>query len=188
MAARARSFAHRSFALKSGYTLIEVMVVVVIIAALSSLVVLSTLPDEGARAEKEARRLATLLELSIAEARASGRTIAWSPEGGGYSFWQASGNGEWARFPESSIYRQRTFDGDTELRLVRVDARELAPGDRVILSPYGSRGMIEATIAGGNARYILRGGVVGRISLQRIQDQAVDAGPPPPPLARLYPR
>lgn len=160
-----------------GYTLIEVMVVVVVIAALSSMVVLSTMPNDGAQAENEARRLATLLELSMAEARASGRTIAWSAETDGYSFWQASEDGEWTRYPDTSIYRQRVFGGRTEFRQVLVDARELAPGDRVILSPYGSRGLIEATIAGGNSRFILRGGVVGRMSLQRIQDQAVDAGP-----------
>jgi type II secretion system protein H len=167
--------------------LIEVMVVVVLIAVLSSMVVLATLPNEGAQAEREARRLASLLELSLAEARASGRTIAWSPEGGGYSFWQRSGEGEWTRYPDTSIYRQRVFGGNTEFRRVLVDARELAPGDRVILSPYGSRGLIEATIAGGQAQFILRGGVVGRISLQRIQDQALGVGAPAAGLQRLYP-
>ncbi len=171
---------------QAGYTLIEVMVVVVIIAALSSMIVLGLRPNAGAQAEQEARRLAALLELSLAEARASGRTIAWSPEGGGYSFWQVSDDGDWTRFPEDSIYRRRTFGGTTEFLRVLLDARELAPGDRVILSPYGSRGLIEATLAGGNARFILRGGVVGRISLQRIQDQAVDAGAAPGAFARLH--
>lgn len=178
--------APRRAAWGKGYTLIEVMVVVVIIAALSAMVVLGVRPDEGAQAEREARRLAALLELSLAEARASGRTIAWSPEGAGYSFWQVSDDGDWARFPDDSIYRRRAFGGTTEFQRVLLDARELAPGDRVILSPYGSRGLIEATIAGGNARFILRGGVVGRISLQRIQDQAVDAGPAPVAHARLH--
>lgn len=176
----------RPAARQAGYTLIEVMVVVVIIAALSGLVVLGLRPNDGAQAEQEARRLAALLELSLAEARASGRTVAWSPEDGGYSFWQVSDSGDWARFPGDSIYRRRTFGGSTAFQQVLLDARELAPGDRVILSPHGSRGLIEATIAGGNARFLLRGGVVGRISLQRIHDQTTGTGATRFALARLH--
>ena len=153
---------------EGGFTLIEVMVVVVIIAALSSMLVLVAMPSDAALVDREARRLASLLELALAEARASGQSIAWSPEGNGYSFWQRSDDGAWTRFSDTSIYRHRSFSERTEFREVLIDARQLPPGDRITLSPYGIRGLIEATIAGGNARIVLRGGVLGRISLQRI--------------------
>lgn len=169
-----------------GFTLIEIMVVVAIIAVLSSMLVIVAVPNESALAEMEARRLASLLELAVAEARASGKSIAWSPEDGRYSFWQMSDDGQWTRFPDSSIYRQRTFSGQIEFRQVLVDARELAPGDRIILSPYGAHGLIEATIGGGNAQFILRGNVLGRISLQRVSDSTTDANPPSAALQRLY--
>ena len=78
----------------SGFTLIEVMVVAVIIAVLSSMLVLVAMPGDAALADKEARRLAALLELASAEARASGQSIAWAPERDGYSFWQRSDDGE----------------------------------------------------------------------------------------------
>ena len=161
-----------------GFTLIEVMVVVVIIAVLSSMVVIVAIPGDAAQADKEARRLATLLELASAEARASGQSIAWSPEGDGYSFWQRSDDGEWTRFPETSVYRHRSFDGRAEFREVLCDARVLPQGDRITLSPYGTRGLIEATIGGGNARITLRGGVLGRISLQRDSEGRADSGRP----------
>ncbi len=170
----------------SGFTLIEILVVMTIIAVLSSMLVIAITPNESAAAETEARRLASLLELAVAEARASGKSIAWSPEDGRYSFWQMSDDGQWTRFPDSSIYRQRTFSGQIEFRQVLVDARELAPGDRVVLSPYGAHGLIEATIGGGKAQFILRGGVLGRISLQRISDSKIDAIPPSAALQRLH--
>jgi type II secretion system protein H len=163
---------------ESGFTLIEVMVVVVIIAVLSSMLVIVAMPGDAALADREARRLAALLELASAEARASGESIAWSPEGDGYSFWQRSDDGEWTRFPETSIYRHRSFGGRTELREVLIDARILPQGDRITMSPYGTRGLIEATIAGGNAQITLRGGVLGRISLQRGSDGKADSGRP----------
>jgi type II secretion system protein H len=164
----------------AGFTLIEVMVVVVIIAVLSSMLVISAMPNEAALAHKEARRLAVLLELASAEARASGQSIAWSPERDGYSFWQRSDDGDWARFPDSSVYRRRSFGGQTELREVLVDDRVLPEGDRINLAPYGTRSLIAATITGGNARITLRGGVLGRISLQRDSDRTVEG-------ARLHP-
>ena len=160
----------------SGFTLIEVMVVVVIIAVLSSMVVIATMPGDAALAEKEARRLAALLELAYAEARASGQGVAWSPEQGGYSFWQMTEDGEWRRFPDTSVYRRREFSGQTDFGTVLVDARELQQDERVTISPYGSRGQIEATITGGNAQFILRGGVLGRISLRRDSDGKAAAG------------
>ncbi len=171
---------------EGGFTLIEVMVVVVIIAVLSSMLVIVALPGDAELADQEARRLATLLELASAEARASGESIAWSPEEDGYSFWQRSDDGEWVRFPESSVYRQRSFGGRVELRGVLIDARALPQGERITMSPHGTRGVIEATIAGGNAQVILRGGVLGRILLQRGSDGKAASGLPAAE-PRLYP-
>jgi general secretion pathway protein H len=165
-----------TLAVEGGFTLIEVMVVVVIIAVLSAMLVFMAMPGDAELADKEARRLAALLELASAETRASGESIAWSSEGDGYSFWQRSYDGEWTRFPETSIFRQRSFGGRAELRAVFVDARLLPQGDRITMSPYGTRGLIEATIAGGNAQITLRGGILGRISLQRGSDAKIDNG------------
>ena len=170
----------------AGFTLIEIMVVVVMIAVLSSILVIAVMPGEAALADKEARRLAALLELASAEARVSGQGIAWSPERDGYSFWQKSDDGDWARFPDSSVYRRRLFGGETELREVRVDDRALPEGERINMAPYGTRSLIEATITGGNARITLRGGVLGRISLQRDSDRTVE-GARPDPGSRLHP-
>ena len=161
-----------------GFTLIEVMVVVVIIAVLSSMIVIVAMPGDAAQVDKEARRLAALLELASAEARASGQGIGWSTESDGYSFWQKSDDGEWARFPDTSVYRHRSFAGRAEFREVLFDGRALPQGDRITLSPYGSRGLIEVTIGGGNARITLRGGVLGRISLQRDSEGRADSGRP----------
>ena len=159
---------------ESGFTLIEVMVAVLIIAVLSSTLVILAMPDEGAIADREARRLAALLELALAEARASGQSIAWSPERGGYSFWQRAEDGEWVCFPDSSVYRPRSLEGQTELREVFVDANALPQGGRVTLSPHGAGGQIEATIAGGDSQITIRSNVLGRISLHRNANRKSD--------------
>jgi general secretion pathway protein H len=161
---------------EGGFTLIEVMVVVVIMAVLSSMVAILTMPGDDVIADREARRLAALLELALAEARASGQSIAWSPEGGGYSFWRRDQDGEWVRFPGTSVYRPRSLDGQATLRRVFVDAHELAQGGRAVLSPYGGSGIIEATISCGDSQITIRGNVLGRMSLQRSSDRKADDG------------
>jgi general secretion pathway protein H len=62
----------------SGFTLLELLIVVAIIALASSVVALA-LPDPGAtRLEREAQRLATLLEGGRAQARALGLPVHWT--------------------------------------------------------------------------------------------------------------
>jgi type II secretion system protein H len=159
-----------------GFTLIEMLVVMAILAVLSLVLIGVTTPGEATLVDREGRRLAALLELGFAEARASGRSIAWSPETDGYAFWHKTDEGEWALFPASSIYRRRSFEGKTALRDVLLDGRGLRTGERLELLPYALPGTLELTIAAGDARIVLRGGALGRILLLRDAEPRLHAG------------
>ena len=159
-----------------GFTLIEMLVVLAIIAVLSVTLIGVATPGEAALVEREARRLAALLELGLSEARASGRGLAWSPERDGYAFWHRTDDGEWARFPDSSIYRRRSFEGKTELRDVLLNGQALRPGGRMELLPYALPGTLELTISAGDARIGLRGGALGRILLRPDAQPRLHAG------------
>ena len=119
-------------------------------------------------AREEARRLAALLESAMREARASGSAIAWSAERQGYAFWQRGDDGDWVPYPRTSLYRSRALAGRTELTRVRVDGRDLAPGERVVFSPYGLRSELSATMAGAGEQFTIYGDIVGRVSLARV--------------------
>jgi general secretion pathway protein H len=62
-----------------GFTLIELMVVVALIAIAAGLVSLSLRDSASLRLENEAARLASLLESARAESRASGMGVRWTP-------------------------------------------------------------------------------------------------------------
>lgn len=149
----------------SGFTLIEVLVVVAIIAAASAILVLAASPSDATRARNEARRLAALLELALAEARAGGQSIAWAPVAAGYAFYRRGEDGEWREFEADNAYRRRTLPEGVVLRDVMIESRPLREGERVVLTPYGLAGTIVATIAAANASFKLRGGPLGRVSL-----------------------
>jgi general secretion pathway protein H len=150
---------------QSGFTLIEILVVVVIVAVLSATLVFVATPSAVSQARAESRRLAALLELAIAEARAGGQSIAWSPVPGGYAFFRRAEDGEWVPFGDDSVYRRRSLPEGVLLRDVRVEAHALREGERVVMTPYGLAGAIAATISAGDAAFSLRGGPVGRVSL-----------------------
>ncbi len=69
-----------------GFTLIELMVVVTIIAIASAGVVFAVRDSAGTRLEREALRLAALLESARAQSRTSGQPVRWRAVEGGFRF------------------------------------------------------------------------------------------------------
>ena len=159
---------HFQAARKAGFTLIELLVVLAILAITATAVAVVAMPGEAAAAREDARRLAALLESAMQESRASGHSIAWSAERHRYAFWYRGEDGDWTLYPPHSVYRSRTLAERSELTGVRVDGRELAPGERVVFAPYGLRSALQAIVASEGAQYSIEGSPIGRVTLARI--------------------
>ncbi len=69
------------FLLVRGFTLIELMVVIAMIAVASAVATLALRDPSATQLEREAARLIALLESARAEARASGLSARWEPQG-----------------------------------------------------------------------------------------------------------
>lgn len=69
-----------------GFTLIELMVVVAIVALGTALASLALRDSDGTALAREAERLAALLESARAQSRASGVPVRWRPTAGGFAF------------------------------------------------------------------------------------------------------
>ena len=71
---------------RAGFTLIELMVVVAIIAVGAAGVLFALRDDGGARLDREAQRLSALFESARAQSRSSGMPVVWHAMPGGFRF------------------------------------------------------------------------------------------------------
>lgn len=85
-----------------GFTLLELLVVLVILALASGGVVMALRDNDGQRVQREAQRLAALLEAARAQSRASGTAIRWQAADGGFSFSGAEPARQWL-YPDTRV-------------------------------------------------------------------------------------
>lgn len=69
-----------------GFTLLEIMVVVAIVALATASVTFALRDDSGTRLEREALRLSALIEAARAQSRTSGLPVVWRPRPEGFEF------------------------------------------------------------------------------------------------------
>ena len=120
-----------------GFTLIEMLVVLLIMGLLVGLVSTITRPDERTALRVEAERLARLLDLAAAESRLTGKSIGWTADGLGYRFWRFREDAGWSEIRDSDLLRARTLPQGMAISGVRVE-NVGAPGVmRLEFSPYG---------------------------------------------------
>lgn len=108
-----------------GFTLIEVLVVVVIVGIISSVVLLSTsLIDDEREIRREARRLASLVELAGDEALLQGRDFGLELARGGYRFVEYDPQQDrWFEVPGDELLRPRRLPEHLEFELYVEDRR-----------------------------------------------------------------
>ena len=139
----------------SGFTLIEVLVVVVVIGIVSSIVLISlNIIADDRDLQRESRRLASLLELAVDEAELQGREFGIEFVRQGYRFVEYDPLFErWAEIIGDEVLGQRRLPEDYELELYiedrRVDLAEQPAAtedeeedDSPLLDKYAPHGLI----------------------------------------------
>jgi general secretion pathway protein H len=135
-----------------GFTLIELMVVLLVMGLAAGLIGVLAQPDERTRLRVEAERLAELLDLAATESRLTGKPIAWAVGRADYRFWRSSDAG-WLEAGET-------------LRARSLPAGMAISGLRIEFDPYVPV-TYELQMSLGAARYAVVGSPLGEV---RIHD------------------
>ena len=94
---------------RAGYTLIEVLVVIAVIAIAAGLVVVNLEGDDRKSVEREAARLAGALEHAAALAQWRSETLGFSADGAGYRFWRRGSDNRWSAVRDEEILAARAL-------------------------------------------------------------------------------
>ncbi len=168
--------------LSSGYTLLELLVVLVVVGLTLSMAVLSV--GDGGRGERikqESKRIAALLELAGEEALLDGRELGLRLYRDGYTFVYLEGK-EWKAFEEDFSLRPRALpkglalllylDG-LELKLELKDYVENPPAPQLLLLSSGEHTPFELMLIDGpemapeeQLRYRLSAGPIGPVTVE----------------------
>ena len=122
---------------RRGFTLLELLVVLLIMGLFAGLVAAISHPDERALLRVEAERLAQLLDLAAVEARLSGSPIAWTAEASRYRFWRWRDDAGWSEARDDSL-RARGLPPGMAISELRIEAARPPGGMRLEFEPHGA--------------------------------------------------
>ena len=146
-----------------GFTLIEMLVVLMIMGLFVGLVSTITRPDDRAVLRLEAERLSQLLDFAATEARLTGKSIAWTADESGYRFWRASENAAWAEIRDSELLRARTLPQGVTVSGFRVENMRPQSPMRLEFTPQGSSLAFTIGVSIGAELYTVTGSPVGEV-------------------------
>ena len=151
---------------RAGFTLIEILVVMVIISIIVALAAVRFGQSDVDTLQRESERLSLLLEAARDEAIASGSTMGFTPESNGYRFWIQNTETGWQPVADGEVLRLRELPTPLLLEDIQVNLQALVAGSRIVFSPSGVNAPFSLTLRAGLDTRTLRADALGRITIQ----------------------
>jgi general secretion pathway protein H len=159
-----------------GFTLLEVLVVLVIMGVLLGLVSARMQPSTRDQLRVETERLAQLMDLAAEQSRITGTSIAWTANTSGYQFWRRTGDDDWSAIRDSDLLRPRSLPLGMSISGFRTEAMPAARSMRVEFTPGGDALAFTLDLSLRAERYSIVSSPVGELQVVAGQPGQVVPG------------
>jgi len=171
---------------QAGFTLVEILVVLVVIGVVVASIQLNLFSDDTRRLRHEGERLAALLTALADESVTSGQPLAVSFSSDGYSFWERSPNADapnpadrWRARPGDELFSNREMPGEIQVAEVRIRQRPISltekTPERVVFSASGIHAPFTVLLALGDLRVRVSSDALGNLRVDDDDDVDADA-------------
>ena len=148
-----------------GFTLVEVLVAVTVIAIAAGAAVVAWRGDPRIDAAREARRFAGALEYAAARAQWRRETLAVQADGRGWRFLQRTDAARWSTIVDDEVLAPRTLPEPLSILPMQYAGQPVAPGALIPLHASGRNEPYAFVVAGGTSRLAVAADPMNRVAV-----------------------
>ena len=157
------SFLRRPSSLASGFTLIEILVVLLVIGISIALVGVNLHRDPKQELREQSQRLALLLQAARSEAITSGKSLAWIAQPPNYGFYTRDGDRKWTVAMTDDPFGPGVFPGQVSLADVEINHARVPMDTPLVFSASGLNPSFRLELDYAGARMLVLGDAGGSI-------------------------
>lgn len=149
---------------RGGFTLVEIMVVMIIMSVVFSLAAVNLMPGDDKTVVTEAARMALILEHAYEDASITGEPLGLALDNNSYSFKKMDDGGRWIDY-QDDMFRKSAFEHDIVVEALIVDDAPVDAKRTLLLSPYGGDTPFTLRLGSGGAAASLTMNILGRVTV-----------------------
>jgi len=148
-----------------GFTLVEILVAITVIAIAASLAVVAWRGDPRADAGREARRFAGALEYAAARAQWRRETLVVATDGGTWRFLRRTDAAHWEPVADDDVLAAHALPSPLSVWAASYAGQPVAAGTRIPLHASGRNEPFAFVVGGGPAPVVVAADPLNRVSV-----------------------